>query len=122
MNLKNATMEDLKKELEMRKIEEDMKKKEIKLKKQLSFSERLITLILLMCGGSIFLGILYSFRYQSDLVMDRALVVVGGILATSIGFFIWKAKSENMIKIKNNPNFDLEDYANDIVNEIMEDL
>ena len=44
---------------------------------------------------------------------------VGTILSAAIGLHIWKTKSENVIKISSNPDYDREQMIEQLKNEMM---
>lgn len=104
-----------------KKREQELKKEEvrkIKLKKQMGFSEKLILVIIIASWVVILLGALFAFKFVASDIWSYILDTVKWLAAGSFGFFVWKAKSENIIKIKNNPNFDLENYANNLMEEL----
>lgn len=115
------TIEELELLLEKKKLEHrhqaKVKTKELKIKERRGYSERLVQSILLACFSIILTASFYAFRYQSPEVWGYVLDVVKYLAPSTVGFFIWKARGENIIKIKDNPSFNLEDYANQVYEE-----
>lgn len=95
--------------------------REIKLKKKMSFSERLILIIIMMSWVAIVSAVHFSFRFETSDVWSYILDTVKWLSGGTTAFYLWKAKSENAIKIKNNPNYDLEEYANQLLDKLTDD-
>ena len=77
-------------------------------RKHLGYTEKLVRNVLMMCWVALLLAILYTFQYQSSEVWEPILDVVKYLSVSTIGFFVWKARGENLIKIRNNPDFEME--------------
>ena len=113
-------IEELEQILAKKKMQKNRKEKEetkqIKLKKKLGFSERLVLGILMLSWAVVLLGVVYTFKFIANEVWSYLLDVVKWLSTGTIGFFIWKARGENLVKIKSNPDFDLEDYVQQALN------
>lgn len=94
---------------------------EIKVKNKLRFSERLVLGILISSWVTVLSAIIYTFKYQSEMVWSSILDTIRWLSTGTVGFFVWKAKSENMVRIKNNPNFNLKDYIQQMWNKFEEE-
>lgn len=99
----------------------DKQTKEIKVKKILGFSEKLVLNVLLASWATILLGVVYAFIFRSETVWVSILDVVKYLAPSTVAFFIWKAKSENMVRIKDNPHFNLQDFIQQTWNEFVQE-
>ena len=89
-----------------------------KVKRDWKFTEKLIIAILLYWFLVCNLEIAYSFIFNIESVWWYIIPAVGALGSSSLGFFIWKEKAENLIKIHANPNYDAEQLRNQVQYEI----
>ena len=123
--MENLTEKNLKKiekilEQEKRDKKKGKRKGKKKKRKQIGFSEKLVLGILYFSAVVVVLSIYYIFKYQSDdwCYVLQAIERVG---IAAVGFFIWKAKNENVPRILNNPNFNLEQFEEELREEIQDE-
>ena len=83
-------------------------KSKINTKKKRGFSEKLILLVIIWVITVFERALYYSFKNYSENIWMYIIPAVGTILGSCFAFFTWKAKSENVIKISNNPEYDEE--------------
>lgn len=98
--------------------------KEIKIKKQSSYSETLVSRIIWLGWLTIWANIIFNFINPDNTDWSQIIIGVSALMISSVGFHIWKARGENLIKIKNNPNYDQErliEEAWDVFQEASED-
>ena len=68
------------------------------------------------------MGIYYTFKFQANEVWQFILEVVKYLSVSTVGFFVWKARSENIIKISNNPNFEIQQLVKEMQERVVDDF
>lgn len=126
--MEDLTKKEMKALIKVNKLEKKKEKKLAKLnrkntiKKKLGYTERLVKNVLIACWIVVFSAVIYSFRYMATEVWSYTLDVVKYLSVSTIGFFIWKARSENLIKIGNNPDFEVQQYVQEMQERVMQDF
>lgn len=72
--------------------------KRLKVRRKIEFSKLIIVLVLLTYFVGVYIGVKISLIDTTQL--GALLVYIGTPTATAIGFYCWKAKAENILKIK----------------------
>lgn len=95
-----------------------MKRK--KFKRKWSKSEKITLTILSFCIIVFICAIIYAFLKEDSNIWTYLIPSVGALGTSAFGFFIWKAKNENLPKILNNPNYDQEQFIQRVQEEYEE--
>lgn len=89
-----------------------------KIKRKWRFSEKVIFSILLFSVAVFISAIVFAFiRYDSS-VWAYLISAVGALASSSFAVFVWKEKNENLPKILSNPNYDQEQFIEQMRREI----
>lgn len=96
--------------------------KKNKNRKKRGFSEKLILLIIIWIITVFERALYYSFKNYSETIWLYIIPAIGTILGSSIGLHIWKTKSENILKISNNPNYDEDQLKEKLKQEVMNEF
>lgn len=86
------------------------RKKRNRGKQKTEFSKIIIMLVMLTYFVGLIVGVKIVFVDPSQLT--ALLAYIGGPTATAIAFYCWKAKAENLIKIKKNDPESMIDFNN----------
>lgn len=99
-----------------------MKLDKIKLKKKRGFSEKLILIVIIWAITVFERGLYYAFKNYSESIWMYIIPAVSTILGTCFAFYTWKAKNENVLKIANNPNYDIEQMKEQLKQEVEQEF
>lgn len=86
------------------------RKKKNRGKQKTEFSKIIIMLVMLTYFVGLIVGVKIVLLDPSQL--SALLAYIGGPTATAIAFYCWKAKAENLIKIKKNDSESMIDFNN----------
>ena len=78
------------------------------MKSKVEFSKLMVGSVMLTYFFGVFLGAVVVITKSPD-QLGIYLGYIGAPTATAIGFYAWKAKNENLIKIKQNGEIPIED-------------
>lgn len=88
------------------------------IKRKWRFSEKVIFSILLFSVAVFISAIVFAFiRYDSS-IWAYLIPAVGALASSSFAVFVWKEKNENLPKILSNPNYDQEQFIEQMRREI----
>lgn len=90
-----------------------------KTKKPRGYSEKLVLAVIIWVISVFERGLYFAFKNYSENIWMYIIPAVGTILSAAIGLHIWKTKSENVIKISANPDYDREQMVEQLKNEMM---
>lgn len=91
------------------------------MKKKLEFSKIIFVYIAVMFTIVIIFTMVLMWYTQDTSAVAYLIPAVGGLMATTVGFYSWKAKAENILKIKqSNSISDIE--ADEIAKSVQEIL
>lgn len=115
-------MDDLT-EKEIKKIDKIIKKskKQKSVKRKWRFTEKIIFLVLLYSISIFERGSLYAFKNGAESMWAYLLPAIGVLASSAFAVFVWKEKNENLPKIMENPNYDQEQFAEQIRYEMEEE-
>lgn len=98
-----------------------LKSKNIKNKRKWRFSEKVILFILIFSILVFISAIVFAFININDSVWAYLLPSIGMLASSAFAVFVWKEKNENLPKILNNPNYDQEQFAEQMRQEIFDE-
>lgn len=92
-------------------------------KHRIEYSKLLVSIITLTYFVGLIVGVYVVISNPSEL--STLLMFIGGVVGVTIPFYVWKAKSENILKIKQEirkmyqqePDLEIDLYNNDDENE-----
>lgn len=94
----------------------------VKVKREWKFTEKLIIAILTYCFMVCNIAIGFAFYYASESIWWYIIPAIGAISSSGLAFFIWKEKNENLLKIKNNPDYDQEQFQSQLEYQLQQEL
>lgn len=111
-------------DLTVKEIEKILKKKKRKkkVKRKWRFTEKIIFLVLLYSITIFERGSLYAFRNHAESMWAYLLPAIGVLASSAFAVFVWKEKNENLPKIMKNPNYDQEQFEEQIRYEMEEEF
>ena len=94
----------------------------VKLKRDWKFTEKLIISILIYCFMVCNIAIVFAFVYGAESIWWYIIPAIGAVSTSGLGFFIWKEKSENLIKIAKNPDYEEEQFKSQIEYQLQQEM
>ncbi len=93
------------------------------MKKKFEFSKVIFIYIAIMFSIVIIFTMVLMWVTKDTTAVAYLIPAVGGLMATTVGFYSWKTKAENILKIKQNTvnNIDAEDITNTVEKLLKED-
>ena len=92
------------------------------MKKKFEFSKIIFVYIAIMFTIVIIFTMVLMWVTQDTSAVAYLIPAVGGLMATTVGFYSWKAKAENVLKIQQNASSEINaDEIAESVKEILED-
>ena len=93
------------------------------MKKKFEFSKAIFIYIAIMFTIVIIFSMVLMWVTKDTTAVAYLIPAVGGLMATTVGFYSWKAKAENILKIKQNTvnNIDAENITNTVEKLLKED-
>ncbi len=87
------------------------------MKKKFEFSKVIFVYIAVMFTIVIIFTMVLMWYTQDTQAVAYLIPAVGGLMATTVGFYSWKAKAENILKIKQT-----NEIASDDINELAKNV
>ena len=78
-------------------------------KPQKEFSKKIFNIVITLFIIVIFYSMALMWKTGTTDGLNVLIPSIGGLAATTVGFYFWKAKMENMIKLRKENNMDLEE-------------
>lgn len=93
------------------------------MKKKFEFSKAIFIYIAIMFTIVIIFSMVLMWATKDTTAVAYLIPAVGGLMATTVGFYSWKAKAENILKIKQNAlnNIDAKDITSTVEELLKED-
>lgn len=73
------------------------------------FSKKIFNIVITLFIIVIFYSMALMWKTGTTDGLNVLIPSIGGLAATTVGFYFWKAKMENMIKLRKENNMDLEE-------------
>lgn len=94
----------------------------IKVKREWKFTEKVIIALLIYVTIIFTSALVFAFIFISESIFWYLLPAIGALGSSGLGFFIWKEKNENLIKIRNNPDYDNEQFKSQLEYQLQQEL